>query len=81
MTSLRAATALLLALVLSGCEAGSDQTFQGWIEADLIFVGPDEMGRVETLAVREGDRPKPARRFSRWTPICRRPICRCRMRR
>jgi HlyD family secretion protein len=55
MTSLRAATALLLALVLSGCEAGSDQTFQGWIEADLIFVGPDEMGRVETLAVREGD--------------------------
>jgi HlyD family secretion protein len=55
MTSLRAATALLLALVLSGCEAGSDQAFQGWIEADLIFVGPDEMGRVESLAVREGD--------------------------
>jgi HlyD family secretion protein len=55
MTSLRAATALLLALVLSGCEAGSDQSFQGWIEADLIFVGPDEMGRVESLAVREGD--------------------------
>jgi HlyD family secretion protein len=30
-------------------------TFQGWVEADLIFVGPDESGRVETLAVHEGD--------------------------
>ena len=29
--------------------------FQGWVEADLIFVGPDEAGRVESLAVREGD--------------------------
>ena len=29
--------------------------FQGWIEAYFIFVSPDEAGRVETLAVREGD--------------------------
>lgn len=29
--------------------------YQGWIEANLIFVAPDEAGRVETLAVREGD--------------------------
>jgi HlyD family secretion protein len=28
---------------------------QGWVEADLIFVSPDESGRVETLSVREGD--------------------------
>jgi HlyD family secretion protein len=28
---------------------------QGWVEADLIFVSPDEYGRVETLSVREGD--------------------------
>jgi HlyD family secretion protein len=28
--------------------------FQGWIEADLIFVSPDEIGRIETMAVREG---------------------------
>ncbi len=28
--------------------------FQGWVEADLIFVSPDEIGRIETLAVREG---------------------------
>jgi HlyD family secretion protein len=29
--------------------------FQGWVEAYLIFISPDEMGRVETLSVREGD--------------------------
>jgi HlyD family secretion protein len=29
--------------------------FQGWIEAYFIFVSPDETGRVEVLAVREGD--------------------------
>ena len=29
--------------------------FQGWVEAYLIFVSPDEAGRVETLSVREGD--------------------------
>lgn len=32
--------------------------FQGWIEAYLIFVSPDETGRVETLSVREGDAVK-----------------------
>jgi HlyD family secretion protein len=47
--------AIGLALVLTGCTPGNDPTFQGWIEADLIFVSPDETGRVETLSVREGD--------------------------
>jgi HlyD family secretion protein len=55
MISGRMAIALALALVVSGCAPGNDATFQGWIEADLIFVSPDETGRVETLAVREGD--------------------------
>jgi HlyD family secretion protein len=48
--------ASLLALLALGACNGSGETFQGWIEADLVFVGPDEAGRVETLAVREGDR-------------------------
>ncbi len=44
------------ALGLAGCtDRGVEPTFQGWVEADLIFVGPDEAGRVETLLVREGD--------------------------
>jgi HlyD family secretion protein len=32
-----------------------EATLQGWVEADLVFVSPDENGRIETLAVREGD--------------------------
>ena len=43
-------------LVLAACNRNGDLTAQGWVEANLIFVGPDEQGRVETLSVREGDR-------------------------
>jgi HlyD family secretion protein len=43
------------ALGLGACSEGRDPGFQGWVEADLIFVSPDEYGRVETLSVREGD--------------------------
>jgi HlyD family secretion protein len=49
------AVALAWSLLLAGCDNGKPTAFQGWIEADLIFVGPDEAGRVGTLAVREGD--------------------------
>jgi HlyD family secretion protein len=31
-----------------------EQTLQGWVESDPVFVSPDENGRIETLAVREG---------------------------
>ena len=40
---------------LGGCDKNKEPVFQGWIEADMIFVGPDEAGRIETLSVREGD--------------------------
>jgi len=39
------AAAVLLALVLAGCNK-PDNGYQGWIEANLIFVAPDEVGRV-----------------------------------
>jgi HlyD family secretion protein len=48
-------SSLMLAFMLAGCGNG-EKTVQGWIEADLIFVAPDEAGRVEQLAVKEGDR-------------------------
>jgi HlyD family secretion protein len=36
--------------------AGTERLqFQGWVEANLVFISPDETGRVETLSVREGD--------------------------
>jgi len=47
--------ALLTALLLAGCNDNKEPVYQGWVEAELIFVGPDEAGRIETLAVREGD--------------------------
>ena len=47
--------ALIAALGLAGCNNGKEPTFQGWMEAELIFVGPDEAGRIEVLAVKEGD--------------------------
>jgi HlyD family secretion protein len=41
-------------LALGACN-DKPLTYQGWIEANLIFVAPDEAGRIEKLAVREGD--------------------------
>jgi HlyD family secretion protein len=43
-----------LALSLAACNS-YDSPYQGWVEANLIFVAPDEVGRVQTLSVREGD--------------------------
>jgi HlyD family secretion protein len=53
-----AGAVVALGLALAGCTDQGPPTFQGWIEANLIFVGPDESGRVEALDVREGDTAK-----------------------
>jgi HlyD family secretion protein len=60
MTSSRKVTILLsaLALALAGCNDKRDPGYQGWVEADMIFVSPDESGRVTKLNVREGDEVK-----------------------
>jgi HlyD family secretion protein len=50
--------ALVLAAVLTGCNDKRDPGFQGWVEADMIFVSPDESGRVTKLNVREGGEVK-----------------------
>ena len=46
---------LAILLMLAGCDRATEGVYQGWVEADLVFVGPDETGRIETLSVREGD--------------------------
>lgn len=51
--------ALALAAMIGGCNDRRDPGFQGWVEADMIFVSPDESGRVTRLNVREGDDVKP----------------------
>jgi HlyD family secretion protein len=50
--------AVLLAATLAGCNDKRDPGFQGWVEADMIFVSPDETGRVTKLNVREGEEVK-----------------------
>ena len=47
-------SALAIAALLTGCN-DREPSRQGWVEANLIFVGPDEAGRIEELSVREGD--------------------------
>jgi HlyD family secretion protein len=56
--TLRILTALALAAGLAGCNEARDPGYQGWVEADMIFVSPDESGRVTRLNVREGDEVK-----------------------
>jgi HlyD family secretion protein len=50
------AAMVLAGVALAACDKANDRLLQGWVEAELIFVSPDEQGRVETLKVREGDR-------------------------
>jgi HlyD family secretion protein len=52
--------AVAAAIGLAGCTEKEQTNYQGWIEANLIFVGPDEAGRVETLNAREGDKVETA---------------------
>src|SRR3954453_2133155 len=49
------ALAVMLTLALAACANANNRRLQGWVEGHFVFVGPDDMGRVETLAVREGD--------------------------
>jgi HlyD family secretion protein len=56
MKLINLASLLLSCLALAACGKNNEQTLQGWVEAELLFVSPDEQGRVEILKVREGDR-------------------------
>ena len=55
VAALLALTVAAAVVVLPSWNSSTEPTYQGWIEADLIFVSPDEAGRIETLTVREGD--------------------------
>ena len=54
MIRLALKASLIGLLVLGACSKLQNQSFQGWIEANLVFISPDESGRIETLSVREG---------------------------
>src|SRR6516162_763719 len=54
----RTLVAFALTAVLGGCNEARNPGYQGWVEYDMIFVSPDESGRVTRLNVREGDEVK-----------------------
>lgn len=45
----------LIAIVLPGFGAAPDQSWNGYVEADYVYVAPASSGVIETIAVREGD--------------------------
>lgn len=48
---------LLLTLVLKACgNVGGGQALPGYMEAELVLVGAEEGGRIDTLSVKEGGR-------------------------
>ncbi len=59
MSNLRPCGVLALSAALvvgvAACGPAEQRRFQGWVEADLLFIGPDEPGRLEKLSVQTGD--------------------------
>jgi HlyD family secretion protein len=57
VTSLKLLAALSIAatLLLAACSDYQANEFPGYMEADLVLVGSEQGGRVETLSVMEGD--------------------------
>jgi HlyD family secretion protein len=55
---MRTLVAFTLVAALAGCNESRNPGYQGWVEADMIFVSPDESGRVTKLNVHEGDEVK-----------------------
>jgi len=51
----RAIVFAVAACALAACSNSREPTYQGWVEAELVFVSPDEVGRLLTLSAREGD--------------------------
>jgi HlyD family secretion protein len=47
----------LAALALAGCKP-AERGYQGWVEGDFMFIGPEDSGRVTELAVAEGRQVK-----------------------
>lgn len=56
--AMRILVAFMLVAALAGCNERRNPGYQGWVEADMIFVSPDESGRVTKLNVHEGDEVK-----------------------
>ncbi|WP_332118904.1 HlyD family secretion protein [Azorhizobium caulinodans] len=55
MRRLRLALPLLL-LALAGCDGSGPRGYSGYVEGDLLYIGPEEAGRLATIKVAEGSK-------------------------
>jgi HlyD family secretion protein len=56
MHIIKIAAAVLVAGLLAACgDADEPARFLGYVEGDFLLIGADESGRIESLAVRQGD--------------------------
>ena len=54
--SVTLALLVLASAVLAACGKSNDRQLQGWVEAETVYVSPDEQGRVEVLKIHQGDK-------------------------
>ncbi|TLS66157.1 HlyD family efflux transporter periplasmic adaptor subunit [Mariprofundus erugo] len=52
------AAALLALMLLPGCSADAPDYFQGYLEGEYIQIAPEHAGRIETIAVTDGQQVK-----------------------
>ncbi|MFG1345658.1 HlyD family efflux transporter periplasmic adaptor subunit [Xanthobacter autotrophicus DSM 431] len=55
---MRRAAILVSLLLLAGCDSSRTGSFSGYVEGELVFLGPTEPGRVTALEVTEGSEVK-----------------------
>jgi HlyD family secretion protein len=46
---------VIVAALLAGCQREDGRTYQGWVEAYLVFSSPEESGRLNEISVQEGE--------------------------
>ncbi len=51
----------LIAVVIPGFGAAPDQVYNGYVEADYLYVAPSSPGRITAIHAREGDWYRPDR--------------------
>jgi HlyD family secretion protein len=58
MTAVSRIGLVVLTLLLAACDRRVGPTYQGWVEADMIFSGAEDQGRLVELMVDEGQTVK-----------------------
>lgn len=58
-------TALLPALILSGCDSALPEVYQGYAEGDFVYISPETAGRLVALEVKKGEQVEAGQALAR----------------